>query len=124
MGLIFNELSICCSVENVIDFSIEFHRFLNGFWGPESLKMSTSCTREAHFQTIAFSDSGTILGATIMKKGSQHGAKMALKVNQKIYEILDSKIAVLGAKMNPKMPPETLQNVTKKRTDLLSYFWL
>ena len=75
--------------------------------------MSTSPAREAHFQKIAFSDSGTILGARIMKKGSQNGAKMALKVNQKIDELLDSKIAVLGAKMSPKMPPETLQNVTK-----------
>ena len=34
-----------------------FHRFLDRSWGPKSLKMSTSCTQEAHFQKIAFSDS-------------------------------------------------------------------
>ena len=54
-----------------------FHRFLNRSWGPKSLKMSTSCTREAHFHKIAFSDSDLFLEATMMKKGSQNGTKMA-----------------------------------------------
>ena len=57
-------------IKNMINFSIDFHRFWDGFWGPESLKMSTSCRREAHFHKIAFSDSGTILEAKMMKKGS------------------------------------------------------
>ena len=32
-----------------------FHRFLVRSWEPKSLKMGTSCTREAHFHKIAFS---------------------------------------------------------------------
>ena len=54
-----------------------FHRFLDRSWGPKSLKMSTSCTREAHFHKIAFADSGIFLEAKIMKKGSQNGSQMA-----------------------------------------------
>ena len=54
-----------------------FHRFLDRSWGPKSLKMSTSCTREAHFHKIAFSDSDIFLEATMMKEGSQNGTKMA-----------------------------------------------
>ena len=57
-----------------------FHRFLDRSWGPKSLKMSTSCTREAHFHKIAFSDSDIFLEATMMKKGSQNGTKMASKI--------------------------------------------
>ena len=53
-----------------------FHRFLDRSWGPKSLKMSTSCTREAHFHKIAFSDSDIFSEATMMKKGSQNGSKM------------------------------------------------
>ena len=54
-----------------------FHRFLDRSWGPKSLKMSTSCTREAHFHKIAFSDSDIFLEATMMKKGSQNRTNMA-----------------------------------------------
>ena len=63
-----------------------FHRCLDGLWGPRSLKMSTSCTREAHFHKIAFCDSGMILEAKMMKKGSQNRAEMVLKVDEKINE--------------------------------------
>ena len=38
-----------------------FHRFLDRSWGPKSLKMSTSCAREAYFHKIAFSDSDIFL---------------------------------------------------------------
>ena len=54
-----------------------FHRFLDRSWGPKSLKMSTSCTREAHFHKIAFSDSDIFLEAQVMKIGSQNGTKIA-----------------------------------------------
>ena len=53
-----------------------FIHFLDWSWGPKYLKMSTSCTREAHFHKIAFSDSDIFLEAQMMKKGSQNGAKM------------------------------------------------
>ena len=53
------------------------HRFLDRSWWPKSLKMSTSCTREAHFHKIAFSDSDIFLEATITKKDSQNGTNMA-----------------------------------------------
>ena len=43
-----------------------FYRLLDRSWGPKSLKMSTSYTREAHFHKIAFSDSDIILEATMM----------------------------------------------------------
>ena len=52
-----------------------FHRFLDRSWGPKSLKMSTSCTREAHFHKIAFSDSDLFLEAKMMKNGCQNGTK-------------------------------------------------
>ena len=54
-----------------------FHRFLDRSWRPKSLKMSTSCTREAHFHKIAFSDSDIFLEAKVTKKGSQNGTKLA-----------------------------------------------
>ena len=64
--------------KKVFHFSIVFfHRFLDRSWGLKSLKMSTSCTREAHFHKIAISESDLILEAKMMKKGSQHGTKMA-----------------------------------------------
>ena len=66
------------TVQNSLSFFDRFfHRFLDRSWGPKSLKMSTSCTREAHFRKIAFSDSDIFLEATMMKKGSQNGTKMA-----------------------------------------------
>ena len=64
--------------------------------GPRSLKMSTSCTREAHFHKIAFSDSGTILEAQMMKKGFQNGATLVSKVNQKINAIVDAGNSAVG----------------------------
>ena len=57
--------------------SFLFISILDRSWGPKSLKMSTSCTREAHFHKIGFSDSDIFLEATIMKKGSHNGPKMA-----------------------------------------------
>ena len=63
--------------KSVSFFDRFFHRFLDRSWGPTSLKMSTSCTREAHFHKIAFSDSDIFLEAKMMKKGSQNGTKMA-----------------------------------------------
>ena len=54
-----------------------FHRFLDRCWGPKSLKMSTSCTREAHFHKIPVSDSDIFLEAKMMKKGSQNGTKFS-----------------------------------------------
>ena len=63
--------------KSVSFFDRFFHRFLDRSWGPKSLKMSTSCTREAHFHKIAFSDSDIFLEARFMKKGSQNGTKMA-----------------------------------------------
>ena len=63
--------------KSVSFFDRFFHRFLDRSWGPKSLKMSTSCTREAHFHKIAFSDSDIFLEAKIMKKGFQDGTKMA-----------------------------------------------
>ena len=63
--------------KSVSFFDRFFHRFLDRSWGPKSLKMSTSCTREAHFHKIAFSDSDIFLEAKMMKKGSQNGTKMA-----------------------------------------------
>ena len=62
--------------KSVSFFDRFFHRFLYRSWGPKSLKMSTSCTREAYFHKIAFSDSDLFLEATIMEKGSQNGTKM------------------------------------------------
>ena len=66
-----------------------FGTFLDGSWGPKSLKMSTSCTRETHFHKIAFSDSGRFFEAKTMKKGSQNGSKMVYKFNQKIRRLFD-----------------------------------
>ena len=63
--------------KSVSFFDRFFHRFLDRSWGPKSLKMSTSCTREAHFHKIAYSDSDLFLEAKIMKKSSQNGAQMA-----------------------------------------------
>ena len=63
--------------KSVSFFDRLFYRFLDRSWGPKSLKMSTSCTRETHFHKIAFSDSDIFLGAKMLKKGSQNGAKMA-----------------------------------------------
>ena len=63
--------------KSVLFFDRFFHRFLDRSWGPKSLKMSTSCRREAHFHKIAYSDSDIFLEAKMMKKGSQNGAKMA-----------------------------------------------
>ena len=65
------------TVKKVYNFDRFFHRFLDRSWGPKSLKMSTSCTREAHFHKIAFSDSDIFLEAKMMKKCSQNGTKMA-----------------------------------------------
>ena len=63
--------------KSVSFFDRFFHRFLDRSWGPKSLKMSTSCRREAHFHEIAYSDSDIFLEAKMMKKGSQNRAKMA-----------------------------------------------
>ena len=65
------------AVQKSVSFSKVFHRFWDRSWGPKCLKMSTSCTREAHFHKIAFSDSDIFLEATVLKKGSQNGSKMA-----------------------------------------------
>ena len=62
--------------KSVSFFDRFFHRFLDRSWEPKSLKMSTSCTREAHFHKIAFSDSDLFLEAKMMKKGSQNGTKI------------------------------------------------
>ena len=47
-------------------FECFFIDFLDGFWEPKSLKMSTSCRRDAHFHKIAFFDAGTILEPKMM----------------------------------------------------------
>ena len=56
-----------------------FHRFLDRSWGPKSLKMWTSCTREAHFHKIAFSDSDIFFEAKsdekMLPKWSQNRLK-------------------------------------------------
>ena len=70
------------------------------------MKMSTSPTREAHFHKIAFSDFGTILEATLMKKGSQNGTKMGSKVNQNIDAIFDSKNSGSWSPYCAKMEPK------------------
>ena len=59
--------------KSVSFFDRFFHRCLDRSWGPKSLKMSTSCTREAHFHKFAFSDTDVFLEATMMKKGSKNG---------------------------------------------------
>ena len=63
--------------KSVLFFDRFFHRFLDRSWGLKYVNMGTSCTREAHFHKIAFSDSDIFLEAKMMKKGSQNGAKMA-----------------------------------------------
>ena len=63
--------------KSVSFFDRFFIDFLDRSRGPKSLKMSTSCTREAHFHKIAFSDSDIFLEATVMKKGSQNGPTIA-----------------------------------------------
>ena len=94
-----------------IIFRSFFHRFLDRSWGPKSLKMSTSYAREANFHKIAFSDSDLFLEAKMMKKGSQNGAKMASKVNEKINAIFDSKNNSFwsqnGSKTEPKWRPKS-----------------
>ena len=52
--------------KSVLFFDRFFHRCLDRSWGPKSLKMSTSFTREAHVHKIAFSDSDILLEAKIM----------------------------------------------------------
>ena len=101
-------------------FRTIFHRFLDGFWGPRSLKMSTSCRREAHFHKIAFSDSGTILEAQMMKKGSQNGAKMASKVNEEINAIFDSRQIGFGSQNGSKTEPKWRPK-SKKFVDISGY---
>ena len=43
-----------------------FMDFLDGFLEPKSLKMSTSCWRDAHFRKIVLFNSGTILEQKMM----------------------------------------------------------
>ena len=74
--------------KSVSFFDRFFHRFLDRSWGPKSLKMSTSCTREAHFHKIAFSDSDIFLEAKVMKKGSPNGAQIHPKINKNTYVLL------------------------------------
>ena len=63
--------------KSVSFFDRFFHRCLDRSWGPKSLKMSTSYTREAHCHKVAFSDSDIFLEAKIMKTNSQNGTNMA-----------------------------------------------
>jgi len=67
--------------KNQFNFRSIFHDFLDGFWGPKSVKMSTSCRRDAHFQQIAFFDSGMILEANLLQKGSKNRAQMGSKID-------------------------------------------
>ena len=68
--------------------------------------MSTSCMRDAHFHKIAFSDSGTILEAEMMNKGSKNGSKMASKVNKKMNANFVLKNIVFWIQNGPKMEPK------------------
>ena len=61
-GVIFYDVSVLFSIKTVNDFSIDLSSILGGFCGSKSLKMSTSCWRDAYFHKIAFSVSGVILG--------------------------------------------------------------
>ena len=74
-GVIFYDFSVLFSIKKVNDFSIDLSSILGGFCGSKSLKMSTSCRRDARFHKIVFSDSGTILEANMMKQGSKMEAK-------------------------------------------------
>ena len=73
--------------KNQLIFRSIFHTFLDGFWGPKSVKMSTSCGRDAHFHKMAFSDSGMILEANLLWKGHQNTAQMASNIDLKKYAI-------------------------------------
>ena len=97
-----------------------FHRFLDRSWEPESLKMSTSCTREAHFHKIALSDSDILLEAKVMKKGSQNGPKMAKKINQKIRSLFDIDFGSIFGGMWEHFGS---QNTIKNRVENLVFFW-
>ena len=76
------------TVQKSVSFFDRFlHRFLDRFWGPTSLKMSTSHTREAHFHKIAFSDSDIFWEGKWWKrlsKWNQNGLKNQSK-NQKSF---------------------------------------
>ena len=97
-----------------------FHRFLDGFWGSESLKMSTSCRRDGHFHKIVFFDSGTILEAKWFQKGIQNGAKIASKIDQKIDAIFDSKNVGFGSQNGTKMGPKWTPK-SRKFVDISGY---
>ena len=103
LGVIFDHFSLLFSIKKLVDFSIDFHRFWDGFWEPKSLKMSTSCRRDAHFHKIVFFDSGTILEAKWFQKGIQNGAKIASKINKKIDAIFELENVGLGAQNGSKM---------------------
>ena len=82
--------------------------------------MSTSCRRDAHFHKIAFTDSGTILEAKMMKNGFKNGAKMASKFSQKTNAIFDSKNEAFWSQNGLKMEPKWRQKL-KKFVDISGY---
>ena len=84
------------------------------------MKMSTSCRRDAHFHKIAFPESGTILEAEMMKKGSPNGAKMASNVNEKINAIFDSKNSSFGSQNGSKLEPKW-SSKSRKFVDISGY---
>ena len=96
-----------------------FHRFLDRSWGPKSLKMSTSCTREAHFHKIAFSDSDLFLEAKMMKKGSKMEPKW-LKKSIKKSEVF---LIDFGPIFGGFWEHFGSQNTIKNRLENLVFFW-
>ena len=87
-----------------------FHRFLDRSWGPKSLKMSTSFTREAHFHKIAFSDFDIFLEEKMMKKRVPKWIQNGL-TNQSIHQrsfwwILDLFLEAFGSILGVKIPPK------------------
>ena len=85
-----------------------FHRFLDRCWGPKSLKMSTACTREAHFHKIAFSDSEIFLEAKMMKKRfpkwNQNGLTNQSNNQRSFRSILDLVLKAFGSILGVQIP--------------------
>ena len=119
-GVIFYDFSVLFSIKKVNDFSIDLSSIFGGFRGSKSLKMSTSCRRDARFHKIAFSDSGTILEANMMKQGSKMEPKWLQKLMKKSMQLLArTKIGFWsqnGLKMEPKWGPTSRNFVAFRAT--------
>ena len=99
------------TIQTSVSFFDRFlHRFLDRSWGPKSLKMSTSCTREAHFHKNRLFRFWHIFGSKNDEKRfpkcSQNGLTNQSKNQKFFWWILDlfwvAFGSILGSKYHQK----------------------